>query len=93
LSATGLLLGYGCGILICCGRADAIVNTEDVNVGQTPNSLTVNPKLESIRAISAWFANTVYGFFLGKRVAYPVVANYVRNTWCWDYRFEDYKTY
>ncbi|GKB09846.1 hypothetical protein Tco_0843769 [Tanacetum coccineum] len=27
------------------------------------------------------FVNTVYGFFLGKRVAYPVVANYVRNTW------------
>nr|GEX68371.1 hypothetical protein [Tanacetum cinerariifolium] len=25
--------------------------------------------------------NTKYGFFLGKRVAYPVVANYVRNTW------------
>ncbi|GJT78386.1 retrotransposon protein, putative, ty1-copia subclass [Tanacetum coccineum] len=37
--------------------------------------------VESIRAISARFANTVYGFFLGKRVAYPVVANYVRNTW------------
>ncbi|GKA04459.1 retrotransposon protein, putative, ty3-gypsy subclass [Tanacetum coccineum] len=27
------------------------------------------------------FANTAYGFFLGKKVAYPVVANYVRNTW------------
>ncbi|GJY47368.1 cytokinin dehydrogenase 3-like protein [Tanacetum coccineum] len=33
-----------------------------------------------IRAISDRFANTAYGFFLGKRVAYPVVANYVRNT-------------
>ncbi|GJY27370.1 hypothetical protein Tco_0402096 [Tanacetum coccineum] len=37
--------------------------------------------LRSIRAISDRFANTAYGFFLGKRVAYPVVANYVRNTW------------
>ncbi|GJT60026.1 reverse transcriptase domain, reverse transcriptase zinc-binding domain protein [Tanacetum coccineum] len=37
--------------------------------------------VESIRTISERFANTVYGFFLGKRVAYPVVANYVRNTW------------
>nr|GEV75342.1 myb domain protein 4r1 [Tanacetum cinerariifolium] len=27
------------------------------------------------------FANTVYGFFLKKKVAYSVVANYVRNTW------------
>ncbi|GJX44287.1 retrotransposon protein, putative, ty1-copia subclass [Tanacetum coccineum] len=37
--------------------------------------------VESIRAISERFANTAYGFFLGKRVAYPVVANYVRNIW------------
>nr|GEW21208.1 hypothetical protein [Tanacetum cinerariifolium] len=36
---------------------------------------------ESIRAISKRFANTTYGFFLEKRVAYLVVANYVRNTW------------
>ncbi|GKC23356.1 7-deoxyloganetin glucosyltransferase-like protein [Tanacetum coccineum] len=32
--------------------------------------------LESIQAINERFANTAYGFFLGKRVAYPVVANY-----------------
>ncbi|GJU94663.1 beta-caryophyllene synthase [Tanacetum coccineum] len=36
---------------------------------------------ESLRAISARFANMVYGFFLGNRVAYPAIANYVRNTW------------
>nr|GFB08530.1 hypothetical protein [Tanacetum cinerariifolium] len=41
---------------------DATVNTGDVNVGRTPTSPNVNPKL-------------------GKRVAYPIVANYVRNTW------------
>ncbi|GKB55723.1 RNA-directed DNA polymerase, eukaryota, reverse transcriptase zinc-binding domain protein, partial [Tanacetum coccineum] len=35
----------------------------------------------SIHAISDRFANTTYGFFLGKKVAYTVVANYVRNTW------------
>ncbi|GKB03645.1 RNA-directed DNA polymerase, eukaryota, reverse transcriptase zinc-binding domain protein [Tanacetum coccineum] len=32
-------------------------------------------------AVSERFMNTAYGFFLDKRVAYPVVANYVRNTW------------
>ncbi|GJT49436.1 retrovirus-related pol polyprotein from transposon TNT 1-94 [Tanacetum coccineum] len=37
--------------------------------------------VDSIRAISERFANTAYGFFLGEKVAYPVVANYVRNTW------------
>nr|GEU33328.1 hypothetical protein [Tanacetum cinerariifolium] len=45
------------------------------------NGVDVFVPVESIRAISARFANTVYGFFLGKRVAYLVVANYVRNTW------------
>nr|GEV82011.1 hypothetical protein [Tanacetum cinerariifolium] len=37
--------------------------------------------VDSIRAISERFANTAYSFFLGKKVAYPIVANYVRNTW------------
>ncbi|GKD61455.1 retrotransposon protein, putative, ty1-copia subclass [Tanacetum coccineum] len=45
------------------------------------NGIDVVVQVESIRAISKRFANTSYGFFLGKRVAYPVVANYVRNTW------------
>ncbi|GKA02228.1 hypothetical protein Tco_0674893 [Tanacetum coccineum] len=45
------------------------------------NGVDVVVPVESIRAISARFANTVYGFFMGKHVAYPVVANYVRNTW------------
>ncbi|GKD01429.1 integrase, catalytic region, zinc finger, CCHC-type containing protein [Tanacetum coccineum] len=45
------------------------------------NVIDVFVLVESIRAISERFVNTACGFFLGKRVAYPVVANYVRNTW------------
>ncbi|GJW29285.1 putative reverse transcriptase domain-containing protein [Tanacetum coccineum] len=45
------------------------------------NGVDVVVPMKSIRAISEWFANTAYGFFLGKRVAYPIVANYVKNTW------------
>nr|GEY67286.1 hypothetical protein [Tanacetum cinerariifolium] len=45
------------------------------------NGIDVVVLVNSIRAISERFANTAYGFFLGKKVAYPVVANYVRNTW------------
>ncbi|GJY27180.1 hypothetical protein Tco_0401906 [Tanacetum coccineum] len=48
---------------------DDLVDTEDVNVGG--NGVDVVVPMESIRAISEWFAKTVYGFFLGKRVAYP----------------------
>nr|GEW17675.1 hypothetical protein [Tanacetum cinerariifolium] len=45
------------------------------------NGIDVVVPVESIRAINERFTNTVYSFFLGKRVAYPVVANYVWNTW------------
>nr|GEW33212.1 hypothetical protein [Tanacetum cinerariifolium] len=45
------------------------------------NGIDVVVPVNSIKTISERFVNTAYGFFLGKRVAYPVVANYVRNTW------------
>ncbi|GJU98956.1 putative reverse transcriptase domain-containing protein [Tanacetum coccineum] len=45
------------------------------------NGIDVVVPVESVRSISDRFTNTAYDFFLGKRVAYPVVANYVRNTW------------
>nr|GEW91422.1 hypothetical protein [Tanacetum cinerariifolium] len=45
------------------------------------NGIDVVVLVDSIRAISDRFANTTYGFFLGKKVAYHIVANYVRNTW------------
>ncbi|GJX75720.1 zinc finger, CCHC-type containing protein [Tanacetum coccineum] len=53
-------------------------DSDGVNSG---NGIDVVVPVKSIRAISERFANTTYSFFLGKRVAYPVVANYVRNTW------------
>nr|GEZ43049.1 hypothetical protein [Tanacetum cinerariifolium] len=45
------------------------------------NEIDVIVLVDSIHAISERFANTAYGFFLGKKVAYLIVANYVRNTW------------
>nr|GEY37135.1 hypothetical protein [Tanacetum cinerariifolium]GEY37959.1 hypothetical protein [Tanacetum cinerariifolium] len=40
------------------------------------NGIDVVVPVDSIHAISEQFANTSYIFFLGKKVAYPVVANY-----------------
>nr|GEW76397.1 hypothetical protein [Tanacetum cinerariifolium] len=45
------------------------------------NRVDVVVLVESISAVSERFSNTAYCFFLEKRVAYPVFANYVRNTW------------
>ncbi|GJT55934.1 retrovirus-related pol polyprotein from transposon TNT 1-94 [Tanacetum coccineum] len=55
----------------------------NVHILFTPggNGIDVAILVDSIRAISERFANTAYGFFLGKNMAYPIVATYVRNTW------------
>ncbi|GJY17686.1 hypothetical protein Tco_0389177 [Tanacetum coccineum] len=47
-------------------------------ITQARNEANVAVPLESIRAVSERYANSVYSFFLRKRVAYPVVANYVK---------------
>ncbi|GJY92854.1 beta-caryophyllene synthase [Tanacetum coccineum] len=52
-----------------------------LNIWLTRNRADVAVSLESIRAISDCFGNSVYGFFLGKCIAYLVVENYVKNTW------------
>nr|GEY40888.1 hypothetical protein [Tanacetum cinerariifolium] len=41
------------------------------------NGIDVVVPVDSIRAISKRFANTAYSFFLGKKVAYPIVASYM----------------
>nr|GEU69170.1 retrovirus-related Pol polyprotein from transposon TNT 1-94 [Tanacetum cinerariifolium] len=45
------------------------------------NGIDVVIPVDSIRAITERFANIAYGWFFGKKVAYHVIVNYVRNTW------------
>ncbi|GKC03824.1 hypothetical protein Tco_0995434, partial [Tanacetum coccineum] len=35
---------------------------------------------EAVEEVSARFTNTLYGYFIGKRLAFPLVENYVKNT-------------
>nr|GEX27732.1 hypothetical protein [Tanacetum cinerariifolium] len=52
-------------------------NVENRRLNTTArNEVDVVVPTGSIRAMGEWFANTAYGFFLGKWVAYPAVANY-----------------
>nr|GEX62178.1 hypothetical protein [Tanacetum cinerariifolium] len=34
-----------------------------------------------VNEVSARFDNTLYGYFVGKKLAFPLVENYVKNTW------------
>nr|GEV37370.1 putative reverse transcriptase domain-containing protein [Tanacetum cinerariifolium] len=54
---------------------DATVNTKDMNVGQTPTRPNAGP--------------TSVGITSGNKVAYHVVANYVKNTWAENLLKED----
>nr|GEX11635.1 hypothetical protein [Tanacetum cinerariifolium] len=45
------------------------------------NGIDVVVLMKSIHVKSKRFANTTYGFFLEKRVAYPVIANYGRSSY------------
>ncbi|GJY83660.1 retrovirus-related pol polyprotein from transposon 17.6 [Tanacetum coccineum] len=37
--------------------------------------------LSAVEEVSACFSNTLYGYFIGKRLAFPLVENYVKNSW------------
>ncbi|GJV54641.1 zinc knuckle CX2CX4HX4C containing protein [Tanacetum coccineum] len=36
---------------------------------------------EAMEEVKSRFSNTLYGFFIGKRLVFPLVENYVKNTW------------
>ncbi|GKE21378.1 helicase-like protein, partial [Tanacetum coccineum] len=37
--------------------------------------------MAAVEEVSSRFQNTLYGFFIRKRLAFPLVENYVKNTW------------
>ncbi|GJY91064.1 hypothetical protein Tco_0506260, partial [Tanacetum coccineum] len=45
------------------------------------NGANVVISKESLFVVNERLSNTVYGFFLGKPVSYPVIENCVKNTW------------
>nr|GEX12424.1 hypothetical protein [Tanacetum cinerariifolium] len=49
----------------------------EVNV----NGAVVTIPMEAVKSVNAHFVNTLYGYFIGNRLAFPLVENYVKNTW------------
>nr|GEV03398.1 hypothetical protein [Tanacetum cinerariifolium] len=45
------------------------------------NGATVTLPIEAVDSVNARFVNTLYGYFIGDRLAFPLVENYVKNTW------------
>nr|GEV94687.1 hypothetical protein [Tanacetum cinerariifolium] len=49
----------------------------EVNV----NGAAVTIPMEAVESVNARFVNTLYGYFIDDRLAFPLVENYVKNTW------------
>ncbi|GJT65767.1 hypothetical protein Tco_1017247, partial [Tanacetum coccineum] len=56
-----------------------IVANVDGNSGNEGADLAI--PLDSVNEISKRFANALNGYFIGKRLAFSIVENYVKNTW------------
>nr|GEY95222.1 hypothetical protein [Tanacetum cinerariifolium] len=49
-------------------------------VGNVPSFAKIVQDKPVKKEVSSRFANTLYGYFIGKRLAFPLVENYVKNT-------------
>ena len=45
------------------------------------NDVDLSVPMKVVEEVNSRFDNTLYGYFLGKRIAFPVVDYYVRNAW------------
>lgn len=57
------------------------VNFRSLATDTSVDRVDVVIPMASVQQISERFVNTLYGYFLGKRLAYPIVENYVKTNW------------
>ncbi|GJV26677.1 retrovirus-related pol polyprotein from transposon TNT 1-94 [Tanacetum coccineum] len=70
--------------LIAKLSSDHIPNTTESSAAKHDKPIegvAVAIPLSAIEEVSARFSNTLYGYFIGKRLAFPLVENYAKNTW------------
>nr|GEW53602.1 reverse transcriptase domain-containing protein [Tanacetum cinerariifolium] len=59
---------------------DHIPNTTESSATKHDKPTLAIP-LSVVEEVSARFSNTLYGYFIGKRLVFPLVENYVKNNW------------
>ncbi|GJS56483.1 zinc knuckle CX2CX4HX4C containing protein [Tanacetum coccineum] len=58
-----------------------IVKLQELRNPERVDGAAVAIPMEAVEEVSSRFSNTLYGYFIGKRLAFPLVENYVKNTW------------
>nr|GEV67174.1 hypothetical protein [Tanacetum cinerariifolium] len=73
-------------VVSCCEPIVKTIDTDDysdpivqfVDINTIPTSYVGAVVVEKV---SSWFENTLYGYFIGKRMAFSIVEYYARNNW------------
>ncbi|GKD44945.1 zinc knuckle CX2CX4HX4C containing protein, partial [Tanacetum coccineum] len=58
-----------------------VVKVKELRNSKQVNGAVVAIPMEALEEGSSRFDNTLYGYFIGHRLAFPLVENYVKNTW------------
>ncbi|GKE15084.1 zinc knuckle CX2CX4HX4C containing protein, partial [Tanacetum coccineum] len=58
-----------------------VVKIQELRNENVVEGAAVAIPFEAVEEVKSRFSNTLYGFFIGKRLAFPLVENYVKNTW------------
>ncbi|GJV42096.1 hypothetical protein Tco_1420536 [Tanacetum coccineum] len=61
--------------------AKRMVKIKELRNDEKVEGAAVAIPLSVVEEVSARFSNTLYGYFIGKRLAFRLVENYVQNTW------------
>ncbi|GJZ20294.1 retrovirus-related pol polyprotein from transposon 17.6 [Tanacetum coccineum] len=61
--------------------AKKVVKIQEMRNDLKVEGAAVTLPIEAVEAVNARFCNTLYGYFIGSRLAFPLVENYVKNTW------------
>ncbi|GJZ23632.1 reverse transcriptase domain, reverse transcriptase zinc-binding domain protein [Tanacetum coccineum] len=58
-----------------------VVKIKEMRSEENVEGAAVTLPFEAFEAVNARFINTLVGYFIGERLAYPLVENYVKNSW------------
>ncbi|GJW84185.1 hypothetical protein Tco_0157330 [Tanacetum coccineum] len=61
--------------------SNKVVKVKELRNNECVEGAAVAIPFAEVEAVCSRFANTLYGYFIGKRLAFPLVENYVKNTW------------
>ena len=56
-------------------------NFRRLECSKKSNGVDLYDPMKVVEEVNTRYENTFYGYFIGQRLAFPVVDYYVRNTW------------